>query len=138
MCDKSARHPPPPSSELAGDEILLAILMIPSREKKENEKCFVLCCPQTNFFGFVCTKLRRRGEGGGKSADDDKVYENIRENQFRSEVNQSIKRNLIKQSETMEGKKELKGRKVHKRHNKSLLALVQLKLRPWPTKHLIH
>lgn len=113
---KCATSLPPPhvpsSSERAGDEILLAILMIPSREKKENEKCFVLCCPQTNFFGFVCTKLRRRVEGaGGKSADDDKVHENIRENQFRSKVNQSIKRNLIKQSETMEGKKELKGRK---------------------------
>lgn len=44
---------------------------------------------------------------GVRTTDDKAVYENMRENQFRSKVNRRIKRNLIKQRKKSEGKRRL-------------------------------
>lgn len=88
------------------DEILFTILMI-----QRNEKCFVLCCPQTNRFSMCAQKaVGLRGKATRsrvKSAANDirrrwKCMKNMRENQFCFKVNQRIKRNLIKQKKNGE------------------------------------
>ena len=50
------------------------------RESDKREKCFVLCCPQTNFFGVCVHKIEMGNDGEEgwrgvhKGTDDNKVY----------------------------------------------------------------